>query len=125
MDLTAILNRIANEQGLLGSLFVILVVSLFYFVKAYIGCFRERIADLKSSHEIIGAFTQMQRERQAIIEALVAQVASMSRVMELAAQANTATIGKIDRLGEMATAAIASNNQMREAVAAIKTRGER
>jgi hypothetical protein len=124
MDLTAILNRIASDQGLLGALFVVLGVALFYFVKAYIGCYNERVTDLKSQHEIIGAFTQMQRERQATIEALVAQIASMSRVLDLAAQANTTTISKIDRLSEMANAAIASNNQMREAVAALRARGE-
>lgn len=125
MDLTAILTRIASDQGLLGALFIVLAVSLFWFVKAYIACYSERITDLKSNHEIIGAFTQMQRERQATIEALIAQISQMSRIMDLAAQANATTIIKIDRLGEMANAAIASNNQMREAVAAIKTRGEK
>lgn len=124
MDLTAILNRIASDHGLLGALAVILAVALFWFVRAYIGCYNERVTDLKSQHEIIGAFTQMQRERQASIEALIAQVANMSRVLDLATQANTATIGKIDRLSEMANSAIASNNQMREAVAAMRARGE-
>ncbi len=124
MDLTAFLNRIATDHGLLGTLFVLASVAAGYFIKKYMGCYDERIADLKSNHEIITSFTQMQRERQAIIEALVAQVSQMTRVMDLAAQANSATIAKIDRLGEMATQAIQSNQQMREAVAAIKTRGE-
>ncbi len=124
MDLTAILNRIANEQGLIGSLFIAAAVVAGYFIRKYVGCYDERVKDLKANHEIMTAFAQVQRERQVVIEAVVSQVSNMSRVMELSAQANTATIAKIDRLVEMANRAYDSNQQMREAVAAIKTRGE-
>ena len=120
MDLTAILTRIANDHGLLGAISVILSVALFFCLRMYIRCYDERLADLKANHEIIGAFTQMMQQRQATFETLVGQIGNMSRVLELAAQANTATIAKIDRLGELANAAKASNEQMREAVAAIR-----
>ena|SRR5215207_1369292 len=125
MDLTAILNRIANDHGLLGAISVILSVSLLFSVKQWLKCYNERLLDLKSNHEIMASFTAISTQRQATIEAMVTQIGNMSRALDLAAQANTATIAKIDRLGEMATRAIESNQQMREAVAAIKTRGER
>ncbi len=120
MDLTSILSRIATDHGLLGAVSVILSVALFFCLKLYLKCYDERIADLKANHEMIGSFTQMMQQRQASFEQLVSQIANMSRVLELAAQANTATVAKIDRLGELANAAKASNEQMREAVAAIR-----
>jgi hypothetical protein len=120
MDLTAILNRLATDHGLLGSLVVILMVSLFFAVRHATTCYNERIIDLKSNHEIIGSFTAIQQQRQATIEAMVTQIGNMSRALDLAAQANSATISKIDRLGELANAAKASNEQMREAVATLR-----
>src|SRR5215207_2668290 len=112
MDLTGILNRIATEQGLLGAISVILSVALFFSVKRNIKCYDDRLIDLKSNHEIINTFTQASIQRQATLEAVVTQMSNMSHALDLAAQANSATIAKIDRLGEMANAAIASNNQM-------------
>jgi hypothetical protein len=120
MDLTAILNRLATDHGLLGSLVVILMVSLFSAVRHATTCYNERLIDLKSNHEIIGSFTAIQQQRQATIEAMVTQIGNMSRALDLAAQANSATISKIDRLGELANAAKASNEQMREAVATLR-----
>lgn len=120
MDLTGILNRIASDHGLLGAIAVILSVSLLFSVKQWMKCYNERLLDLKSNHEIIGSFTAIQQQRQATIEAMVTQIGNMSRALDLAAQANSATISKIDRLGELANAAKASNEQMREAVAAIR-----
>lgn len=125
MDLTSILNRIATDQGLLGAMFVIVSIALFFAVKRNIKCQDERLTDWKSNHEVIIDFTRASVARQATLDAIVSQMGNMSHALDLAAQANAGTIAKIDRLGEMATRAIESNQQMREAVAAIKTRGER
>ena len=120
MDLTSILTRIANDHGLLGAISVILSVALFFAVGRWFKCYDDRVLDLKSNHEIIGSFTSIQQQRQATIEGMVAQIAGLTRAVDLAAQANAATVAKLEHLAHVVNAAKVSNEQMREAIAALR-----
>jgi hypothetical protein len=124
MDLSTILTKVATDYGLLGAIAVVLGVALYFRDKnlstLVFKCYDERILDQKAGQEIMASFTQVQKERQATLEALVGQIGQMSRALELASQANVATIAKVDRLVEVANEAKKSNNEMREVVAGMR-----
>jgi hypothetical protein len=120
MDLSTILTKIATDYGLLGALAVVLGVALYFRDRSLTKCYDDRILDQKAGQEIMASFTQVQKERQSTLEALVNQISQMSRALELAAHANTATIAKIDRLSDVANEAKKSNNEMREIVMGMR-----